>query len=295
MVTDTSVIKDRNVAAGRVIEVRLGSVCLTKHALKALTQLQEQGVTPGQITLRIHIDTDKVPADHSTKSDPLRCADNNYIFKKDGGGWLLAFGGIPEGNWRHLKGLQRIHRLIRNKGESMDVTELVRDVDLGGAELEKNKQTAIELAGQPLPDDLTDHSQQKGVSIKQLRAGIKVLDERIADAKNNYDACTDPDRRDDLLTDLRDLRERRGRITDKLESPELKRSRNAYNAVRKSIALESIPEIQKRIPMLAQHLKDSIFYENFKYRYVPSTNINWLLRCTSQNSTSEVGPSGVQQ
>lgn len=203
--------------------------------------------------------------------------ENKFIFKKDGAGWLLAFNGAPLGNWRHPKGLQRIHRLLKEPRKQIDVIELAQDGELAGDDLAKNKAIYEELQeGQP--DHLfSGQPRVRTRSPKQLNIDLSKLNQRIHELEEEYQESTDRDAKDTLEESINKLKRQHQQGQEELESLDLGRSKSAYNAVRKSIFSESIPEISKRLPDMAKHLKGAIKPEGYTYRYTPDPAINWLL------------------
>lgn len=283
MLSEKHGVENETVSAGAATEAWLGSIRLSKSALRVVTQAV-QSKAPADILLRVHIDANEILVDASGAAAPQQGSSSEYVFRKDGGGWVLGVGTLLLSNWRHRKGLARIHRLLQNPGIPIDVTDLVRDAELSGVELAKNETIEGEILRCQITDD--ENQEQKKARAKfqfralpamTLRKMLPVVERQIETIRGNYDACTNPEERDDLLESLRELREKRGMILNALDSPEAKRSKNAYDAVRKGIFLESIPEIKTRLPAMARHLTDSIIYDSGRYRYVPATDINWIL------------------
>ena len=214
----------------------------------------------------------------STKPETAQhTEEKKFIFKKDGAGWLLAFNGAPLGNWRHPKGLQRIHRLLKKPRKQIDVIELAQDGELAGDDLAKNKAIYGEIQeGQP-DQPSSGPPRVRTRSPKQLNIALSKLSQTIRELEEEYQESTDRDEKDTLEERINKLKRQHQQIQEELEPLDLGRSKSAYNAVRKSIFSESIPEISERLPGMAKHLKEAIKPEVYTYRYTPDPAINWLL------------------
>ena len=267
---------------GHQVETRLQSsgldrfkrpLCLRELRFSGIAVGDNAQIRPaGQMYWKFYAEYASHPAAITHPSE-----EKQFIFKKDGAGWLLAFNGAPLGNWRHPKGLQRIHRLLKKPRNQIDVIELAQDGELAGDDLAKNKAIYGELQEGQLDQPSSGQPRVRTRSPKQLSIALSKLNQTIRELEEEYQESTDRDDKDTLEERINKLKGQHQRIQEELESLDLGRSKSAYNAVRKSIFSESIPEIGERLPGMAKHLKEAIKPEGYTYRYTPDPAIDWLL------------------
>jgi hypothetical protein len=234
-------------------------------------------------------------ASQPTTITPQPTNGSNYIFKKDGTTWLLAFTG-KQCHTEHSIGLSRIQRLIQCCGDWTSVVALAQEQEIECNQAKKNEQQAQALTGESeeqssSPAKAPSSARRVNVDAiidpeteKQVKREIQSLEHEIGKLENA------PDTEDSLLNEKKgNLKELKrylanaartgaqstaGGTSRKFSTVDEK----ARKAVSKSIK-EAIEQIRNAgLPELADHLNDFIRYERYEYAYLPgNASPSWYL------------------